>query len=86
MSNVEMLRRPRGVKKGTPSPRKGTGNNHRAVLIRLPQDVIDHVDRAAQSQLRSRTAEILMRLHASMEGESFDEHGVMVVSRAAAAK
>ena len=56
------------------------------MLIRLPQYVLDHVDAAALAQLRSRSAEIQMRLEASMANESIDEHGVIVVRAPRAAK
>lgn len=49
-----------------------------AVMIRLPQDVLDHIDRASLSQFRSRTGEITLRLIETMANESFDEHGVIV--------
>lgn len=48
-------------------------------LLRLPQSMLTHIDAAAKARYRTSTAEILSRLLASMEGESIDEHGVIVV-------
>ncbi len=48
------------------------------VLLRMPMKVVAHIDAAASANYRSRTAEINARLEASMEGESFDAHGVIV--------
>lgn len=50
----------------------------RQVLVRLSLDVIEHLDAACRSTLRTRTAEIEVRLRQSMEGESFDAHGCIV--------
>jgi hypothetical protein len=51
---------------------------YKQVLIRLPVSLVDHMDRAAVASLRSRTAEIELRLRESMENESFDAHGCIV--------
>ncbi len=53
-----------------------------AVLIRFPEAMFEHISRAAKSNWRTRTAEVLTRLDASMEGESFDESGLLVSSPA----
>lgn len=37
-----------------------------------------HIDAAAEANYRSRTAEIIARLERSMDGESVNEHGVIV--------
>lgn len=83
---IEMLLKKRGVVKGTPSPKKGVGVFGKQLLIRLPVEMIAYLDAAAKAQHRSRTAEILHRLDASMVGESIDEHGVIVARSAANAK
>lgn len=54
------------------------GREFVGVLLRLPPDVANHIDRAAEAAYRTRTAEILQRLRESMSGEVFDEHGVIV--------
>lgn len=48
------------------------------VLVRMPVAMYEHLDRAARVNWRTRTAEILQRLQASMDTESFDEHGCIV--------
>lgn len=47
-------------------------------LLRLSPSDREHLEAAAKAGFRSLTAEILMRLRASMENESIDEHGVIV--------
>lgn len=47
-------------------------------LLRLPPQMLSHIDAAARANYRTRTAEIQCRLEASIEGESIDEHGVIV--------
>jgi len=66
------------------SGRKFTSPGAVPVLCRLAPDVIEHLDKAAAAALRSRSAEILMRLRQSMEGESFDVHGCIVKQAPAA--
>jgi hypothetical protein len=51
----------------------------RRILLRLPDALLKHIDDAAHANYRTRTAEILARLLDSAKGESFDEHGVIVV-------
>lgn len=48
------------------------------VILRMPPHMVEHLDRAADAAWRSRTAEILKRLEESMQGESINEHGVIV--------
>lgn len=55
------------------------GQKGKRFLLQLPTDVLTHLDACAKANYRSRTAEILMRLEASMANESIDEHGVIVV-------
>lgn len=50
----------------------------RQVLLRLPAEMVEHLDRAADVGFRSRTSEVIKRIEQSMQGESFDEHGVIV--------
>jgi hypothetical protein len=45
----------------------------------MPVSMLEHIECAAASEMRSVTAEILFRLKASMANESIDEHGVIVV-------
>lgn len=59
---------------------------HKNVLIRLPVSVLEHIDAAAKAGFRSRTAEVVKRLLETMEGESIDEHGVIVRRVASVAK
>lgn len=67
------------VKKGTPSPRKGTGREWVGILIRLTKKDAQHIRDVAKANFRSRAAECRFRLEASMANESIDEHGVIVV-------
>jgi hypothetical protein len=51
----------------------------RTVLcVRLPPELLEKIDAAAQAGYRSRNAEIQRRLELSVENESIDEHGVIV--------
>jgi len=50
-----------------------------ALCLRLPPALLDKLDAAASAGYRSRNAEIQRRLEASVENESVDEHGVIVV-------
>ena len=47
-------------------------------LLRLPEQVRDHLEAASKAGFRSLTDEILMRLQETMKDESIDEHGVIV--------
>lgn len=62
-----------------PNPKRaGQDVEWKSILLRMPVDLFKHIDAAAKSNYRSRTAEILARLDASTVGESIDEHGVIV--------
>lgn len=70
---VEMLRRavtPMGPK---------NGEICHPVVIRMPPEVIRHIDVCAAANGRTRSSEIRVRLEASMANESVNEHGVIVV-------
>ena len=57
------------------------GTNSRDIpplSVRIPPEVLQHIDRAATANFRSRSAEIIWRLIQSTVGESFDEHGCIV--------
>lgn len=69
-----------------PPRRAGNGTEWRPILLRMPVEMLQHIDRCADAMYRTRTAEILLRLQESIEGESFDDHGVIVTRSAAAAK
>lgn len=47
-------------------------------LLRIPDGLRAHLGDVAAANRRTLTAEILARLEASTEGESIDEHGVIV--------
>lgn len=49
------------------------------VIQRIPPPMLQHLDACAKANYRTRTAEIIQRLQASMANESIDEHGVIVV-------
>ncbi|MEQ1660295.1 MAG: Arc family DNA-binding protein [Hylemonella sp.] len=66
------------MKKAADRTTAGTSEGNPPVLARLPQELIDHIDACAEANCRSRSAEIRFRLEASIEGESIDEHGVIV--------
>lgn len=57
-----------------------------AVLLRFPEDVLKKLDSIASANYRSRTAEVVLRIEASMANESIDEHGCIVVHAPAARK
>lgn len=48
------------------------------LVLRMPPEMLEHIDRAAAAGWRSRTSELLRRLSETMEGESFDAHGCIV--------
>ena len=56
------------------------------VVVRLPADLVAMLDAAAKAGFRSRSAEIRMRLEASLVNQSIDEHGVIVTRTAASGK
>ena len=62
------------------------GHREKRILLRVPADMLAHFDACAVAGYRTRTAELLMRLEASMANESIDEHGVIVVRAPRAAK
>ncbi len=69
-----------------PTRRPGNGTEWKPILLRMPVEMIQHIDRCANAMHRTRTAEILLRLEESIDGESFDEHGVIVRHTAQAVK
>lgn len=48
------------------------------LVLRIPPELVDRLNAASRANYRSRTAEIEARLWESFEGESIDEHGVIV--------
>jgi len=72
---IQMLPRPRG-KATYYTRREGEYFN---VLVALPAEMVDRLDLVAKASFRSRTAEIHQRLLASLQNESVDEHGVIVL-------
>lgn len=65
-------------------PKKGIRKQR--FLLMLPVAMQEHIDAAAKAGFRTRTAEIVLRLGASMKNESIDEHGCIVVHAPAARK
>lgn len=62
------------------SRRKSAKNGtHTAVLIRMPNELLDKINRFSKASYRTKTGEVLLRLEASFANESIDEHGVIVV-------
>lgn len=59
-------------------PRSTDRLTHKAVLVRLEIGLLAQIDAMAEAGYRSRTAEINLRLEQSLQGESIDEHGVIV--------
>lgn len=53
------------------------------MLVRMPVQLLGLIDAAAKANWRSKTSEVVMRLQASFEGESINEHGVIVSTRPA---
>lgn len=64
--------------KANSSHQPGSARKQKRVLLRLPPELLNHIDAAAKAQYRTRTAEILCRLETSISGESIDRHGVIV--------
>lgn len=63
------------------APRRQAGSGRaKRFLLRLPEEMMTHIDACAAASFRKRNAEILMRLKASMDHESMDEHGVIIVA------
>ncbi len=54
------------------------GRKGRRFLVTLPSDLLERLDAFAKASYRSRNAEVVMRLAASMAYESIDDHGVIV--------
>lgn len=67
---VQMLKRP---------PKPACERNHSAVLVRMPPELHEELKRFALAGYRSVTGEIVQRLKESLENQSIDEHGVIVV-------
>lgn len=63
----------------------GSAGN-KPLILRLPQELVDHLDACAAANCRSRSGEIRFRLEASAANESIDEHGVIVQRTPAARK
>lgn len=58
--------------------RKSVLSGGTPVVVRMDMEWIEHLDKAAAANLRSRSAEVKARLRDSMVGESFDAHGCIV--------
>lgn len=67
-------------------PKKKSQRREPRFLLRMPPPLLRHIDAAARANYRTRTSEILYRLAVSIEGESIDEHGVIVQRTPAARK
>jgi hypothetical protein len=67
---IQMLEFPRKP------PKRRDGSSQ--FLLRIPTETLDKVKRIAAASHRKTTSEIVMRLEASMENQSIDEHGVIV--------
>ena len=62
-----------------PNPKRaGQDTEWKSILLRMPVGLFKHIDAAAEANYRTRTAEILFRLEESAQGESINEHGVIV--------
>ncbi len=48
------------------------------VMVRMPAELFAHLEACANAAYRTVPAEIRARLESSVEGESLDEHGVIV--------
>lgn len=59
--------------------RQNPGPGYANFLIRIPKPLLAKAKRFAVVSRRSATAEIVFRLSESLEGQSIDEHGVIVV-------
>ena len=62
-----------------PARKPKTKNGSKNLLIRMPIGLANKVDRFSRATFRSMTAEVVLRLEASFEGQSIDEHGCIVV-------
>lgn len=76
---VQMFERPRGRKaSGRPAKQSVIPDTHVAVLVRMPKKLKNKLVGLSRAGWRSLTSEIVMRLDASVENQSIDEHGVIV--------
>lgn len=57
-----------------------------AVLVRMPKELHEELKRFSRAGYRTLTGEIVLRLQESLEGQSIDEHGVIVVRSAQSLK
>lgn len=60
-------------------PRRSCAEGYTQLLLRMPIDVRLKLSAFAKASYRSLTGEIVLRLEASLENQSIDEHGVIVV-------
>lgn len=77
---IQMFDLPRGGRRTKRVREKG---EFRMLLVRMPPDLFELIDKARRANYRSKTAETIQRLRASFEGESINEHGVIVSTRPA---
>lgn len=66
--------------------KKGGIKNDASFLMRLPQEMKTHLLMCAAINCRSANEEVLSRIRESVDGESIDEHGVIVRHTAQAVK
>lgn len=57
---------------------QGTSRREPRFLLRIPAQLLSHIDAAARASYRTRTAEVIRRLEESVKNESIEEHGVIV--------
>jgi hypothetical protein len=71
---IQMMARKTGPKPRPPQPKK------HVTTLRMKVTLHEHLTKCAEANFRSVSAEISARLMDSIQGESFDEHGVIVRS------
>ena len=75
---IEMFDMPRGRKTAPGAMKRVVADTHTSVLVRMPKTMKAQLKSFSRAGYRTVTAEILWRLAASLEGESINEHGVIV--------
>ena len=61
-----------------PGAKRVQGPKKHPTMIRMPAGLREHLMACADANYRSLATEICARLETSIEGESLDEHGVIV--------
>lgn len=83
---IQMLALRRGHKRKTMNRIGKKAGDRKSTAVRLDLATVEALDAHASANCRSRNSEIVLRLQESLEGQSIDEHGVIVVRSAQSLK